>query len=219
MTQREVLSELRRLIGNPNLTETSDRDLIPYVASAADWFVTETKNLYDTTTTAVALVSDQREYPLTDDIGWILFVEWNSLKLTPSSQLTWNLLGTSYRTSASANPSEFAVYDRFLILQPPPSSSAVTTDGYLTVRSIVTAGPLTAGGIRGIADFDMRVVLYEAAYEYLSLHPSEQSQAQATFCLGQIQRLLPAAKERAERPAEDLAAAFVPQVRRQGGAR
>jgi hypothetical protein len=219
MTQREVLSELRRLIGNPDLTETSDRDLIPYVSSAADWFVSETKNLYRTDTTAIALVASQREYPLTSDIGWILSVSWNDLKLTPSSQLTWNRDGTTYRTSTAANPSEFAVYDRFLILQPPASASAVTTDGFLEVRSIVTAGPLAAGGIRGIADFDMRVVLHEAAYEYLALHPSPENDARAKFCLAQTARLLPAARERAERPVEDWGAQFVPQVRRQGGSR
>lgn len=219
MTQREILSEMRRLVGNPDVTTTSDRDLIPYLASAADWFVAETKNLYRTDTTALLLVADQQEYALTDDIGWILFCEWDDKRLTPSSHHTWDRQGTDYRAAASGNPSEFAVYDRFLILHPPPSSTAVTTDSYLTIRSIVTAGPLTAGGFRGIADFDLRLVLYEAAYEYLALHPSEQSGAMAQFCLGQIQRLLPAAKERAALPIEDHRPRFYIPNTRQGAAR
>jgi hypothetical protein len=219
MDQRTIYSILRRLIGGPSPTETSERDLGEYVASASDWLASELKDQFVTDNFLIALVADQSEYPLPPDVGWVLFAEWNSQRLSPSSHFQWDRNGTSYRTAPSGNLSEFAVYGRSMILNPPPSDTAVTTDGYLTTRCITTAREMTAAGLAGFSDFDARLMLYEAAFEYLVNHPSDENNARAQAHLAQINRLLPAARERARTPIEDQRPQFWPQVRRRGAAR
>lgn len=219
MTRNEVYSNFRRMIGNPETTEVSDRDTDEYLASAADFLASELKDLFTTETQMLALTAGEQELPLPPDLGWVLFVEWNATRLTPSSHFQWDREGTAYRTATSGNPAEFAVYDRKLILMPPPSAAAITTDGNLTIRYIGTAKSLTATGMPGFGNFEVRLWLWEAAYEYLVLHPSDVNQARAQACLGQVQRLLPAAQERARRPIEDQAPQWWPRTRRLGGAR
>src|ERR1051326_4134493 len=219
MDRRTAYSNLRRMIGNPAVNETSPRDLDDYIASAADWLATVLKNQYRTETALLGLVLDQQELPLPDDLGWVLFAEWNATRLTPSSHFQWDRNGTTYRTASSGNPSEFAVYERKLILMPPPSATAITTDGDVTIRYIATAAALSAAGIGGIGDFDMRLMLWDAAYEYLGLYPSDENQARAVFCKSQRDELLPAALERSRKPIEDQAPQWWPKVTRMGAAR
>ncbi len=221
MTQRDIFRNFRRLIGNPEPSETSERDLVEYIASASDWIADQLRNFYRTEANMIGLVADQREYPLPSDLAWILYVDWGTVPLASSSHFQWSRMGTPYRntTVPSGTPAEFAMYDRFLILNPPPSSTSLDTADTLTIRYMAAAPEMTAGGVRGLSDLDARLMVARAAWEYLGNHPSDENVARMQFADRMVADLLPGAKSRANTPIEDLRPQFYPLVLRQGSAR
>jgi len=221
MDQRQIYSNFRRLIGNPNVTEVAYADLAEYVASASDWIADQLRSFYRTEANMIALVEDQREYPLPSDLAWILYVDWGTVALTSASHFQWARLGTPYRSTTipSGTPAEFAMFERTLIVNPPPSDTALDTADTLTIRYMAAAPALTVSGVRGLSDLDARLMIARAAWEYLGNHPSEENVARMQFADRMVQDLLPGAKSRAATPIEDQRPQFYPLVLRQGSAR
>jgi len=219
MNGKELLSELRERIGNPNVNEVSNPQLERYLASALSWLASELDYVVRTETQMIQVTAEQQEYPLPGDFMSMIFVEWDGNRVLPTSTYSMDRDGTLWRGATGANLAQYAIQGRKLILQPPPSSGAVTADSLLTLRYIADSPGVQVSGTPDLSDTDQRLALWEAAYQYLIVHPSETNAARAHSCAVQVQRLLPNAKRRATLPIQDFSPSFRFRSPRQGVAR
>lgn len=218
MTLAQLHSGIYDLIG-ANTREVPPSDLDPFILASLSWISSELK--WDVRTDdGIGLEAEQREVVLPTSLGWLLWVEWNDTRLEPTSASADNRDGNNWRTLTSADTlSKYAVQGRRLILMPPPSSDAITTDPTLSWRYIATPTSLPAEGVAGLSEMDQQLVRYDAAVGWLGAHPSETSGAKIQAFTAEIARRLPAAKRRWEAPVESYSASFRPFTGRFGGAR
>lgn len=219
MDRKRFFSDLRQLIGSPGPNETTDAFLEPYVEGALEWLCAELRYRVVTETQAIGLVASQIDYPLPDDVMTLIRVEWNGNRLPPSSVFSWDRVSTNWPEETAGNPKEYALLGRRLYLLPPPSSSAVSTDGFLTLRYFAGPAGIGANGPFELDPVARRLALWEAALEYCISHPSDENQARAGAYGAQITRLLPGARDRATLPAEDFRPRIFVSTGRRGAAR
>lgn len=198
MTREEMLTEVRRRIGNPGLNDVTNRELMPLVDDALTWLADSLKYHVVTTSTAIALTTDQRDYPLPSDFVEMFLVEWDTRRLTEQSTSRWDRIGTDWRNSASGTLNEYAIEGHRLILNPAPTAAVVTTSGTLTLRYAATPGVIGASGPIDLPPLDHSLACWGAAEEWLGLHPSEENMARLQFATEQIKRRLPGARRRAQ---------------------
>jgi len=214
----EIYSGIRALIGNPDPNEVTDRELDKHIIPALEWMVAKLKYTIETEE-HLPLVADQQEYIIPRDAAWIIWVEWDFNKLTPSTHYRWERQGIIWRNQASGVPTEFAIQGRRIILLPPPSSSAVSTNPWLIMRYINSTPGLDASGTPQLSDLDQQLVLYRAAVRYLRAHPSDENMARIQGYNDEINDLIPAARDRARQWAEDYYPHMWPHSDRFRGAR
>jgi hypothetical protein len=218
MIREELYAEFRELVGNPDPNDFSNRQIESYLVPAMEWLAVQLNYAIRTDSTLV-LKADQVEYNLPEEFGSMIFVEWNAVRIQPSSVYQWDREGSDYRTAASANPREYAVLSRTLYLNPPPSSTAITTDPYLTLRYIGSSIPMDGGGAPQLGTLDQQLCLYRAAMRYCRSHPNEENRLRIEGYQAEIDELLPAARKRAQNAIEDYSSHFHPLIDRFGGAR
>lgn len=165
------------------------------------------------------MTADVSEYLLPADFGTMIFVEWSSVRLLPSSVFEWQRDGVDYRNLESALPFEYAVRGRSLILKPPPSSAALDTDPFLTIQYIGSAAMLDSGGTPQLSNLDQQLLILRAAVRYCRTHPSEENAFKIQGYNDEIVELLPAARYRAQNAIEEYQPAVQPVVDRFRGAR
>lgn len=214
-----MIANIRRRIGGANVTDVSNADLTEYLTAGLEWLA-ESLHYRCVTWEHLGMTASQQEYPLPEDMLLPVFVEWNGNRLTPSSIYTWDRSGTKWRGATAATPREYAIFARKLILMPPPSSDAITTDSALTMRYIASAEPLGEGGVPGLTDGEQRLACYHAAWEYLVNHPSEENMARAGGYRTLIEKFEAEARRRRTQPHDnEFAPGFKPAVSRIGAAR
>jgi hypothetical protein len=189
---------------NPSPEEVSDRLLDSCLADALSWLASELK--YDIRTNEqIGLTAGQFEYPLPQDLSHVIWIEWNGKVLDPTSTYLVNATGGSWREQdANATLSEYAIQGRKLILLPPPSAAAITTDPYLSWRYIASGGEMGESGVPGLSDLDLQIARYQAACNWLTDHITAENltvfQAKIAAYTEMIARLLPNAKRRNNSP-------------------
>ena len=198
----------------------SNRELDSHILPALNWVAIQLKYAV-VTENNIILTAGIREFPIPKDLGWVVFVEWNTQRLQPSSTYRWDREGTDWRNAAPGNPTEFAlvVGGRNITLFPPPSSAAIAIDPSITIRYISSAPKLESDGTPQLGDLDQELVLYRAAIRYLRAHPNDVNMARVQGYLDEIADILPAAKRRAENPIEDFFPHFHVHSSRMRGAR
>ena len=203
-TAAAIRSKLRRLIMNPSPEEVSDTLLDSCFADALAWLASELR--FDIhTDEQIPLTAGQFEVPLPQDLAWLLWIEWNGKVLDPTSTFLVNGTGGSWRQQeANDSLSEYAIQGRKLILLPPPSATAITTDPYLSWRYIASGGEIGESGVPGLSDLDLQIARYQAACNWLTDHITAENlsvfQAKIAAYTEMIARLLPNAKRRANNP-------------------
>jgi hypothetical protein len=219
MTDKTLLAELRELIGNSSVNETNNRQLLSHLNAALAWFAEVMRHHVVTDEHAIALVEDQRAYPLPNTLSRLLWVEHNSIRLEPTSTFQHEQQGGNWRTVASASPSQYAIEGRELILIPPPDDDAIEDDGYLAMRYIAAPEELGADGSAGLSELDYQIVLYKAAIRWLRSHPSDINRAMVVEYKEELNELVGAAKRRQMNPHETFQPNMAISVTRQGAAR
>lgn len=137
-----------------------------------------------------------------------MWVEINGNQLRATS--TWGIDlnttnvstgGGSWRSAPSGTPTQFAIEGRDLILNPPPSAAFVATTKTMRWRWIGASDEgWQMDGTPQLSDMDQQLVRYDAAIGWLSAHPSQENQARIQAYTAEIQRRLPAAKQRWSNP-------------------
>lgn len=219
MTDTELVSHLRERVGSPSVDTVSERRLREYLASALEWLAGELEFHVRTLPDALSLTAETYEYPLPADCLRVLWLEWNETKLEPGSVASWVRDGRDWRNATAGNPTGYAVEGRQLVLYPPPSSDAVTTDGAVTLSYLATSPGVDASGVPGLTNTDLWCAVYAAAIEYLGNHPTDENQARLPHCREQLALRLPQARARhadAIRPSHQRVTVW---SARQGGAR
>ncbi len=207
MTSQQIIARLRTLIGNPNNREVPDRDLAGYIATSLTWLAEELK--WDIRTDEnIGIAADQLETPLPPDFTFMIWIEWNDVRLTPSSPWELDREG-NWRSQASGTPSRWAIQGRTLILNPPPDATSITTDGSLSWRYIGSGGTLTSVGVPGLSDLDIQLLCYDAAIDWATVHTTPENQARVQAYTAQVARRLPPAKRRWE----NATSTYSPQIR------
>lgn len=217
MIENEFYSDLRELIGNPNTNAVTNRKLRPYLVYSLEYLAEELE--YNVVTSDIALVADQLEYTLPSDLTHIVWVEWNTNRLEPFTTFGWENDGTDWRDATSNSPTGYAVQGRHLILNPPPSSTAIATSGVVTVRYIGASAGMNAGGTPGLSVLDQRLVVYQAALDYCVANPSDENAARAQGYQMRLTGMWETAKARHRHPIEDQSEGWHIKARRVGGAR
>lgn len=201
-SREEIYAELRELISNPDPNDVSNRQLESYIVPALERLAIELKYSIVTLDT-FPLVADQLEYILPNDVMSVIFVEWNEIRIQPSSIYQWDREGLDYRRISSSNPREYAVRSRTMLLGPPASSAAIATDPYLTVQYIASTPGMDAGGTPGLGNLEQQCVLYLAAIRYLRARPSEENLARLQGYQQEFTEQLPALRKFAQNRIED----------------
>lgn len=175
-TLDSLRSEFRKRIGNPDVREAPDRDLDSFLQRAWEWVAGELDLSVTTDTSTLALTADTMELALPSDLLIILFVEWNGVRLKGSSVFEWDRAGVDWRGAASVDTlREYAVQGRKLILYPPPSSDAVTTDSAMTVRYYTQGAALASSSAAApsLGEGDQMLVVERAAWQWNMLRAGE----------------------------------------------
>jgi hypothetical protein len=153
----------------------------------------------------VPFVAGQAEYPLPRSLCWILWVEVNGALLVPTSTYAMNLNTTNvsagvidWHAATPGTPVQYAVEGRSLIINPPPSADFIATTPTFAWRWIGTGENLTPATTPELSDMDQQLVRYDAAIGWLSAHPTPENQARIAAYTAEINRRLPAAKQRWE---------------------
>lgn len=219
MTEAELYSEVRELIGNPQVNEVSNRQLRKYLIGACEWLADQLKYAVVTDDSAILLVEDQVEYSLPSELCWIVWVEWNAIKLDPATTYGWEREGTGWRSTTASLPASFAVEGRRLLLNPPPSDDAIDTDSLLSIRYISNTPGLAPGGPPQMGAMDQQALIFKAAHRYCIAHPSDLNNARMVNYDRELSGLMARAKGRATDPVEDLQERFHVKTSRRGGAR
>jgi hypothetical protein len=210
---------VRRKCGGLGQNEVSDRELEPYVIAALEWLADELKYRVVTEPNAIALTASQFDYPVPDDLLEMIQVFWNGKPLKAMSVDAWDRVHTDWRHATGGNPTEYAIEGRRLFVTPPPSAAAVTSDSTLEIRYVASPSIIPPGGPKELTAPDLRLASWEAAYEWLVIHPSDENNLRAQGCATQIPRLLKGAKHRAQAPTRNHRPRFRPNVYRSGAAR
>lgn len=197
-----------------------DRDLDIFIMPSLVWLASELQvdvNEDD----AIPLVADQLEYVLPRNLAWMIWVEYNGNLLRPTSTYAMNLNtsntavagSTSWRSAASGTPIQYAIEGRSLILNPPPSAASIVTTPTMRWRWI---GASDEGwqmeGTPQLSDMDQQLVRYDAAIGYLSAHPTPENAQRIQAYTAEIQRRLPAAKQRWANPNMSFYPTFSPET-------
>lgn len=220
MNRLQIHGRIRRYIGGAEVNTVTSEALEEFIDGAMFWLAGELEDFEIVETSqAIALVAEQRDYPLPLDCSEMILVEWNSNRLMPGSHSEWDRNGTQWRTSEEGNPSEYSVEGRRLWLNPPPSSDAVTADGTLTLRYIAAPGEMGASGPVQLPPLAHDLLCWEAACRWLGTHPSDENAARLQFCQQQIARLLPQARRQSQSPVQEHAPRWHPATYRRGAAR
>jgi len=206
------------IIGNPDENDVTNRQLDSHIFPALEWMASELKYSIRTEENLI-LESGVREYPLPDNFAYSIWFEWNTNKLVPSTTYRWERIGTDWRDINASNPAEYAIQGRNIILVPPPSASAISTDSSLAYRYITSSPGMDAGGTPGLGDLDQQLVLYRAAIRYCRSHPTDTNLARVSEYRDELGDLIPAAKRRAENLIEDYYPSIQVHNERFGGAR
>lgn len=205
MTQAALYRSFRRLAGNLKINDVPDTEIQEVINSALEWLAQKLKYSIRTEALAIALVEDQREYPLTEDVLWLLWVDWNDRRLQPASVFAWDQAAVNWQHAASGTPLEYAVRGRRLILYPPPSDDAVDTDGYLSYSYIAATPGVTAAGALELSRSDQRLALLQASWEWCLTHPSEENAARGQGLLSLRDEMLTDAERAARNPIREYA--------------
>jgi hypothetical protein len=220
MNSKLLIGELRERIGPVTVQEVSDRRLSSYITFAMDWLAGELGFNVKEDNFSLVLSAGVSEYPLARDVLSIIWMEWNSIRLEPVSISQRDRDRENWKTLTASNPLNFAVQGRSVILLPPPSASAVSTDSIVSYRYIASADPVTADGPHGLSENDHWVIVYRAAYEFCVSNPSDVNTARAQGYTSTITELLERSRQRWASPADLLNSSFAVDVgARTGGAR
>ncbi len=229
MTGDQLLSFFRIQIGSPSPDgpgAVTDRMLWEFLRPSLEWLAMDLELNIITDPRAVPLVSGQYEYLLPPDVHQVYWAHWSTVFLMPASTPKWVRDGLDWRNAPSSNPSQYAVENRSLILYPPPATTAVSTDGFITLAYISRETP---EGL--LTDGDWRCAAHRAALHYLGLHsrpdvpPGPGVQAQAgTGSLVQTNQMmfeqeLAQARRRRERPVRTMSKQIRVRTYRRGTAR
>lgn len=218
MNQAELYAELRERIGNPEPNEVSNRQLDSYLGFALQWLAGKLKHIIRDSD--IALQADVYDYPLAENVLWVDWITWNGTKLTPNSVDGWDRDGTDWRTATSAQPSEFAIQGRRIVLYPPPSSTAITTAGILRMRTMGCGErPTDHSGPPGLSQADQLLIVYRGGIDWCRSHPSEENNARKIGFAEMIAEELPDAIKRHDNPIDDFRPEFEPHISRLGPAR
>lgn len=220
MTDKQLLGNLRELIGNPATTETNDKQLLSHVNASLAWMAEVLRYRIVTDEQAIALVASQRAYPLPSQFSRMLWAEWSDTRLEPTSTFRTEKQGTDWRSTTAADVlTEYAIEGREVIFIPPPSSDAVSTDGYVAMRYIAAPEDIGPDGSGGLWELDYQIVLYKAAIRWLRSHPSDVNIARLQGYKEELGELVGAAKRRRMNPHETYQPGLLVSVTRQGAAR
>lgn len=211
MTTLEMYANLRELIGAPSKEEVSNQRLQANLIPALDWLAQKLRYLIKEDDYGIQLVASQIAYQLPSDLLWIIWVSWNSNRLTPSSQYRWDRDTENFRSAPASTPDEYAVQANQLLLLPPASASAIITAGYLKLRYIAGVSKLEAGGPVELFDSDCWLALWKAAIRYLIVRPSEENQARVQAYQEQINEALPMAIARNAEQSDSYWPGFAPE--------
>jgi hypothetical protein len=205
MDDLEIISNFRNRIGEPTTREYSDVSLQSTLAPTLMWLAGELGyNIVPSLT--IPLTADDYTVALPADEEFLIWVEHNGKRLSPSSVNRWVRDGVMYRQDASATPRSYAVEGRKLLLNPPPDSGAVAADANLTLSYIAQAEELGPDGVSGLTDADLWVAIHRASVDWLGLHSGKtkeeiaQRASQKAANLEMFQALFPQAKRRREWP-------------------
>lgn len=218
MTPTEMFARYRRLIGSPNRNDLSDKQCSSDITSALFWLASELKYSVRMEEQGIGLVAGQVEYDLPTDFGWMLWVEWNGLMLTPASLFQWNRDQATWRTTTAANPGDFAIEARKLILMPAASAAAIVTDPFLAFR-YVSAPELTDTATPGLSDLDQHLAVYKAAQEYVAARPSDENNIRYERYTNEVALRLSGARKRAANAIREFWPGIHPHTSRMGSAR
>lgn len=196
MTAAELRGETRRLLG-VRANEVPDREIDSFLIPAIVWLAEQLK--FDIVTDeSIGISESQVEVPLPKDLSFMIWVEWNSTRLTPTSPYALDRDNPTWRSQTAATPTQFAIQGRNLILNPPPDSTSITADSTLSWRYISSGNRLPESGVAGLSESDEMLIRYDAAVGWLSAHISDENQAKVAAFSQQIKRRLPEAKRRWE---------------------
>lgn len=219
MTHAEMLAELRQLIGSPGLDQVTNRALESRLWSAADSLADSLGYRVVTQTNMFALTAGTYEHALPADLNRILWVRWNGKFLDAGDLRAWQRDKKDWRTATSGNPSAFAVEGRSLILFPPPSADAITTDGYLDMSFLACAAAPASGGTAGLSDSDLWCLIFKAAVEWLGVNPSQDNAIRFQTCGTELLLRVDRAKARHAEPVVQQHKSIRWANRRSGAAR
>lgn len=219
MTRQDLYADFRRKIGGKLRTEVIDSDADSYLDSATEWLAAQLKWRVGTDTQSLALVADQQELQLPDDLIEVIFIEWNSKRLTPGSVYGWDRVGTDWRGATSAALSEFAIQGRKLVLNPPPDDDAIEDDPTLTLRGVFMPEKVSVAGPVDVAPLDARLIAWKAAQQWLKVNTSQENYARAQAYQSEIDPLLKSARKNAQKMIRDYQPRFRWRSYRNGAAR
>lgn len=167
MTDLEAIAEFRLCVGDLSPNVLSPETIRRFYVRALERLASELQwNIPPATTITVA--ADVYQVPLPDDLLWLLWVEANGLRLTPSEVNRWIRDSQNWQTTPSGTPSLFAVQARQLLFNPPPGSETQFTFSY-----IANSPGLQSAGVTGLPDQDFRVAIRDAAMEWLAMNSGE----------------------------------------------
>jgi len=208
------------MIGNPEPSQVSNRQLRAHLVPALEWLAQELEFNLVNDDQGLGLVADVNEYTLPNDILWILNVSWNGLPLEAKSLWFWDREGTPWRDVDSQDVlTQYAVHGRQLILIAPPSSTAITTDPALHMRYVAAPPLLDGTGVLGLSDMDQYIAIARAALRYCRTHPSDENNLKVQSYAQEIAEHLPLAKKRVRLMVQTHLPSFLPYSERTGGAR
>lgn len=224
MTTADLLGRLRQRIGNPNKVEVSDLALLDAVNAALVELVDELQFRVVTDTSSIALVAEQQDYGLPNDVLSILWVSHNDRRLEPLGLAERDRDLEEWRSLSSSTPTQFAVRGRRIYLLPAPSASDVEDDGYLTFSYVGAPEEMGAQGPVGLSDNDQWLLIWMAALDYCMVNPSEMNQVRIPGYQMRKQQMMERAKSRWVSQGATAAKHFVSGLKpftggRMGGAR
>lgn len=219
MTEKVLLGKLRSKIGNPPTTEVTLAELQSHVADALDWLAETLRFRVVTDEQAILLVEDQREYPLPTQMIRLIWAEWNTNRLTPTSTYRNEREGSNWRSVSSANPSEYAIEGRNLLLIPPPSDDAISTAGTIALRYIAAPDEMGPDGDASLWQSEYQLVIHKAAIRWLQEHPSQENALRIQEYKTELEELLGPAKRRRMNPHDNYQPGMAVSTNRQGAAR
>lgn len=218
MNRLEIYAALRELIGNPDPNDVSNRQLDAMLVPALEWLAVKLDYAIYTDKT-FPLRAEVIEYSLPPDFGSMIYVEWNTNRLLPSSIYEWQRDRVDYANADAGSLSEYAIRGRTLLLYPSPTSAVVSSDPYLTIQYLGSAAMMDSSGTPQLSNLDQELLVLRAAVRYCRTHPSEENAFKIKEYNEEIMELLPAARDRAQNAIEDYEPSIHVDVDRYRGAR